>query len=306
MSVLKVDDLTKKFGQFVAVNDISFELEEGEILGFLGPNGAGKTTTLQMLVGSLTPTSGEITYFGKSLFKKREEILDQINYSTTYTSLPWNLSVKENLTFISYLYTISNRKKRLGEIIEIFKLQDLLKQTVGSLSAGQKTRVNLAKSFLNYPKVLLLDEPTASLDPDIAKYLRDFILEERKEYKVSILFTSHNMKEVEEICDRVIFINGGSIISNDTPINLAKKINMTQIELLPENPKQLTDFCLVNKNKYTQTKKYVTISLEEHEIPKFLQQLAENKILYYEISINKPTLEDYFLKASKGGFDETT
>lgn len=306
MPQLIVKDLTKSYGSFVAVDHVSFELNEGEILGFLGPNGAGKTTTLQMLVGSLTPTSGEITYFGKSLFKKREEILDQINYSTTYTSLPWNLSVKENLTFISYLYTIPNRKKRLDEIIEIFKLQDLLKQTVGSLSAGQKTRVNLAKSFLNHPKVLLLDEPTASLDPDIAKYLRDFILDERRDYKVSILFTSHNMKEVEEICDRVIFINGGSIISNDTPLNLAKKISVTQIELLPENPKKLTDFCVVNKKKHDQAKKYVTIYLEEDEIPKFLHQLAENKIFYHEISINKPTLEDYFLKASKGGFDEAT
>lgn len=115
MNSLEVKNLSKKFGSFVAVDQISFELAEGEILGFLGPNGAGKTTTLQMLVGSLTPTGGQINYFGKSLFSNREEILDQINYSTTYTSLPWNLSVKENLTFISYLYTIKNRKKRIGK-----------------------------------------------------------------------------------------------------------------------------------------------------------------------------------------------
>ena len=298
MFALEVKNLTKKFGAFTAVDGISFELEEGEILGFLGPNGAGKTTSLQMLIGSLTPTSGEIDYFGKSLFKHREEILDQLNYSTTYTSLPWNLSVEENMKFISYLYKIPNRKKRLEKIIETFKLSDLMKKRVGTLSAGQKTRLNLAKAFINFPKVLLLDEPTASLDPDIAKYLRDFILEERKEYKVSILFTSHNMKEVEEICDRVIFINSGKVIANDTPTKLAKKIDITQVELLPQNMKQLVNFCDSNSYKYVQEKKYLTISCKEEEVPGLLRKISENSVHYDEISINKPTLEDYFLKVS--------
>lgn len=298
MSVLSVKNLTKTFGKFTAVNGISFQLEEGEILGFLGPNGAGKTTTLQMLIGSLTPTEGEIEYFGKSLFHHREEILDQVNYSTTYTSLPWNLSVKENLNFISFLYTIPNRKKRLEKIIESFKLGDLMSKRVGDLSAGQKTRINLAKAFLNYPKVLLLDEPTASLDPDIAKYIRDFILEERKEYKVSMLFTSHNMKEVEEVCDRVVFINNGTIIANDTPLQLARKIDTTQVELLPENQKKLLAFCKEKNITHEINKKYVTLLIKENEVPKILRHLSENDMHYEEISINKPTLEDYFLKIS--------
>lgn len=298
MHVLEVKNLIKKFGNFTAVNSISFKLEEGEILGFLGPNGAGKTTTLQMLVGSLSPTSGEIDYFGKSLFKNREKILDQINYSTTYTSLPWNLSVEENLKFISHLYSIPNRKKRLEKIVETFKLTDLLKKRVEGLSAGQKTRLNLAKAFINYPKVLLLDEPTASLDPDIAKYIRDFILEERKEYKVSIIFTSHNMKEVEEICDRVIFINNGVIIANDTPLGLARKIDVTQVEILPENMSKTMDYCKKNELIFEQNKKYIIISIKEGEVPKLLRRLSENEIQYEEISINKPTLEDYFLKVS--------
>lgn len=298
MYALEVKNLVKQYGKFAAVDDISFDLNEGEILGFLGPNGAGKTTTLQMLIGSLTPTGGEINFFGKSLFTHREEILDQINYSTTYTSLPWNLSVKENLTFISYLYTIPNRKKRMEKIIETFKLSDLMKKRVGDLSAGQKTRINLAKAFINYPKVLLLDEPTASLDPDIAKYLRDFILEERKEYKVSMVFTSHNMKEVEEICDRVIFINGGKIIANDTPAKLAKKIDATQVELLPTNMKQIVVYCDKKGLVYEENKKYIIISIKEQEVSKFLRSLTENDIHFDEISINKPTLEDYFLKVS--------
>ena len=303
MNALEVRNLTKKFGPpaggFTAVDQISFELGEGEILGFLGPNGAGKTTTLQMLVGTLTPTEGEISYFGKSLFTNREEILDQLNYSTTYTNLPWNLSVKENLTFISYLYTIKNRKKRLEEIVESFKLQDLMKQTVGSLSAGQKTRVNLAKAFLNYPKVLLLDEPTASLDPDIAKYLRDFILNQRKEYKISILFTSHNMREVEEVCDRVIFINHGKIIANDTPLQLAKKIDATEIEILPESSvAHFLKFCEKNKISTEVAGKHIVLKVKEKEVAGLLRDLTNEKLEYSEISINKPTLEDYFLKVS--------
>lgn len=298
MPILEVKNLSKKFGSFTAVNEISFQLEEGEILGFLGPNGAGKTTTLQMLIGSLTPTSGEITYFNKSLFKHREEILDQINYSTTYTSLPWNLSVKENLNFISYLYSIPNRKKRLGKITEIFKLSELMNKRVEGLSAGQKTRLNLAKAFINYPKVLLLDEPTASLDPDIAKYIRDFILEQRKEFKVSIIFTSHNMKEVEEICDRVVFINKGKIIANDTPLGLARKIDVTQIELLPKSMEKIINYCKKNNIGFEINKPHVVISTREKEVPKILRTLSEEDIHYEEISINKPTLEDYFLKVS--------
>src|SRR5581483_8234151 len=179
MDILKVNKLTKKFGNFLAVNNIDLTLKEGEILGFLGPNGAGKTTTIQMLLGVLTPSSGEILYFGKNLAKYREEILDQLNFSSTYTNLPWRLTVYENLKFISYLYSVSNRSKKLNEIIEIFKLEDLKNKFMAQLSAGQKTRVNLAKAFLNNPKILLLDEPTASLDPDIAKYILNFIQEKR-------------------------------------------------------------------------------------------------------------------------------
>lgn len=300
MHPLIVKDLSKTFNKFRAVDSVSFDLKEGEILGFLGPNGAGKTTTLQMLMGALTPTSGEISYFGKSLFTNREEILEKINYSSTYTSLPWNLSVKENLTFISYFYKINNRKKRIEEICEIFKLQELMKQRVTELSAGQTTRVNLAKAFLNHPKILLLDEPTASLDPDIAKYLRDFILSQREEFKVSIIFTSHNMKEVEEICERVIFINKGKIIANDAPIKLAGKIDITQIELLTNDISKLEKFCNAKKIKISINNKYAFISLKEKGVPQFLKSLTEENISYEEISINKPTLEDYFLNVSLG------
>src|SRR3989344_3033352 len=205
-NVLEVKNLTKKFGNFTAVDNISFSLKEGEILGLLGPNGAGKTTTIQMLLGVLTPTSGDIKYFDKKLTENREEILEQVNFSSSYTNFPWSLTVKEVLTFISYLYSINERKKRLDKIVEMFKLDSLLRKQIHELSSGQLTKVNLAKAFINFPKVLLLDEPTASLDPDVAKYIRDFLLNQQKEFKVSIILTSHNMAEVEEVSDRVKFI----------------------------------------------------------------------------------------------------
>src|SRR3990167_4051778 len=157
MVILTVDNLTKKFKDFLAVDDVSFELKEGEILGLLGPNGAGKTTTIQMLLGALTPTSGTVSYFGKDLAKHRTEILEKVNFSSTYTNLPWLLTAKENLTYTSYLYDIPNRKQKVEEMIKQFRLEDLQNKVLNDYSAGQLTRVNLAKAFINKPQVLLLD-----------------------------------------------------------------------------------------------------------------------------------------------------
>lgn len=297
MNVLDVTGLTKKFGSFTAVDNLSFSLGEGEILGILGSNGAGKTTTIQMLLSVLTPTSGKINYFGKDLKKHREEILEQVNFSSTYTQLPWNLTVRENLTFISYLYEISNRKQRLDKIIENFHLEKLINQKVAELSAGQLTRVNLAKSFINFPKVLLLDEPTASLDPEAAKYIREFLLEERKNFQVSIIITSHNMAEVEEVCDRVIFIDRGKIIADDTPANLAKTIAICHIDLLVKDGlKRLEDYCSNKDLKYKIEGRFIIVDIKEKNIGGFLSEMTNLGVNYDEISIEKPTLEDYFLE----------
>lgn len=307
--VLEANNLNKQFGNFIAVNNISFSLKEGEILGLLGPNGAGKTTTIQMLLGVLTPTSGEVSYFGKNLNKNREEILEQVNFSSTYTNLPWALTVWQNLTYISYLYTIKDRKKRVSKIIESFKLEEIKNKKMSSLSAGQLTRVNLAKAFINYPKVLLLDEPTASLDPDVADYIRKFLLEERKNFNVSIIITSHNMSEVEEVCDRVIFINHGKIVANDTPDNLAKTIETSHIELLiKDGLKRTKDYCDKNNYVYQIKNRMIIIDVKENQIAEFLRNLADSGVHYDEISIDKPTLEDYFLEMSKkkGENNETT
>lgn len=297
MLILEVNNLTKKFGSFTAVNDISFSLKEGEILGLLGPNGAGKTTTIQMLLGVLTSSNGKIIYFGKDLNDNRSEIMEQINFSSTYTNLPWELTVEENFMFMSYLYSINNRQERIHKIIEIFKLQKIAKKQIYQLSAGQVTRVNLAKSFINFPKILLLDEPTASLDPDVANYIREFLLSERKNFQVSIIITSHNMAEVEEVCDRVIFINHGKIIADDTPENLAKTIEISHVELLVKDGlKRTIEHCQTSNINHRLEGRFIVIDLKEKEIPGFLRTLMDKGVFYDEISIEKPTLEDYFLQ----------
>ena len=300
MGILEVTNLTKKFGSFKAVDDISFDLKEGEILGMLGPNGAGKTTTIQMLLAVLTPTSGDIVYFGKNLKSHREEILEQVNFSSTYVQLPWRLTIKENLNFFAHLYQINNRKDRINKVVSIFRLEKLVNKEIHQLSAGQITRVNLAKAFINFPKVLLLDEPTASLDPEVASYIREFLLNERKNFNVSIIITSHNMAEVDEVCDRVIFINNGKIIANDTPEHLAKTIEICHLELMiKDGLKRTIEVCQKNDISYNLKSRYIIIDIKEKKLPEFLRDLMNKGVDYDEISIEKPTLEDYFLAKIK-------
>ena len=300
MNVLEVKNLTKKYNDFVAVDNVSFNLAQGEIVGFLGPNGAGKTTTLQMLLGVLLPTHGSVEYFGMELHKNRTEILEKVNFSSTYTNLPWLLTVKECLTYTSYLYKIKNRSEKVNEIVKLFKLEKLLGRRINELSAGQTTRVNLAKAFLNDPEVLLLDEPTASLDPDIAIYIRNFLLEYRKTHKLSIVITSHNMAEVTSLCDRVIFINHGKLIANDTPQNLAKTINVSHLELLiTEGIERIESLGIASK--ITKEKNRFFIELHEDQITEYLRKLHDANIHFSEIAIKKPTLEDYFLEMSVDG-----
>lgn len=297
MNILEAKNLTKKFGNFIAVDNVSFSLREVEILGFLGPNGAGKTTTIQMLLGTLLPTHGEVFYFGKDFRSHREEILEQVNFSSTYTNLPWHLTLQENLNWISYLYDIKNRKERIQKIVELSQLDEFLKKKTYELSSGQLTRINLAKAFINFPRVILLDEPTASLDPDVAKYIREFLLREQKQFQVSILLTSHNMAEIEAVCDRVIFINKGKIVADDTPENLAKSIETCHIQLfVREGLKRAIEYCSDHAFKARTEGHYLTVDLKEKSVAPFLQGLIEKGITYEEISIEKPTLEDYFLQ----------
>lgn len=295
--ILEVKNLTKQFGKFTAVDNISFSIQTGEVLGVLGPNGAGKTTTIQMLLGVMEQTKGEVSYFNKSFKNHREEILKQVNYSSTYISLPWLFTISEILECFARLYEIPDKQKRIDKLLKEFEIEDVKKKQFFMLSAGEKTRVLLVKAFLNYPKVLLLDEPTASLDPEIAIKVREFLKKEKQEYNVSMLFTSHNMSEVEEMCDRIIILDHGKIIDEDTPENLAKKISECHIELTITKEDQKAVSLFEGKNlQYQRERHRFLFSLKEKGIADFLQFLASNHITYDEIAINKPNLEDYFLQ----------
>jgi ABC-2 type transport system ATP-binding protein len=299
VNIIEVKNLTKKFGDFIAVDDVGFNLQEGEILGLLGPNGAGKTTTIQMLLAVLNSTRGNISYFGKDLKKHREEILEQVNFSSTYTNLPQDLKVREIFKYTAYFYQIKNRKEQIEKIKDLFRLSEIWEERISELSAGQITRVNLAKAFINFPRVLLLDEPTASLDPEVARYIRDFLIEERKKFKVSIILTSHNMAEVQEVCDRVIFLNNGKIVANDTPENLAKSIKIVHVEfLIKDGLKRTEEYCLNLKVPCRIKGRYITVDIKEDAVADFIEKLKIAGIQYDEISIQKPTLEDYFFQVA--------
>lgn len=300
-TVLDIKNLTKQFGKFTAVDHVSFSIKEGEILGLLGPNGAGKTTTIYMLLDVMEPTSGEIKYFGKTFKQDRSGILKKVNYSSAYISLPWLFSIDQVLSVYADLYEIPDKKKRIDKLLGEFEIEHLRKKEVQTLSAGEKARLLLTKAFLNYPEIILLDEPTASLDPDIAVKIRQFLKKEQKEYKVSMLFTSHNMTEVEEMCDRVIILNHGKIIAEDSPENLANKILMSQVELLIKNSKKAEKILEKFKFSYKLDRSIFYVDLETKKISELLSTLSNNQIEFQDISINKPGLEDYFLKISKEG-----
>jgi ABC-2 type transport system ATP-binding protein len=228
--ILEADQLVKTFGEFTALGGLSFAVTPGESLGLLGVNGAGKTTAMNLLLGLTTPTSGTVRIFGHDLWKHRIEILKQINFSSAYTSLPSNLLVWQNLTVFAKLYGVKRPKQRIEALLELLDITHLRKSVTGKLSAGESTRVNLAKALLNEPRLLLLDEPTASLDPDIADRVRKLLRSLQKETGLSILYTSHNMRDIEEVCDRLIFLHGGKVLAEGTPGDIYERFNRTSLE----------------------------------------------------------------------------
>ncbi len=286
----------------VAVDEISFELRTGEILGFLGPNGSGKTTTIQMLLGTLSSSSGTISYFGKDFALYRSEILQDVAFASTYTSLPWILTIAENLEVFGYLYGYSKKEsaKLFDPLLERFGILSKKHQRVSSLSAGQVTRLMLVKAFFIQPKIALLDEPTASLDPDIASDICSFVREQRDLKGLSILFTSHKMEEVMEICDRAIFLKEGKIIANDTPAKLAQSVSTFRIKLLITDGLKRT-ISLAEKTglAHTVTHRQIEIRIEEDKIPHFLDALSCAQVRYATIKIEEPSLEDFFLQIAK-------
>ena len=220
--IISVEDLTKTYPETKALDHLSFSLKRGEILGFLGSNGAGKTTAIHILLGLLTPTSGNVSVLGLSPLTQRHELSKRINFGSAYANLPSNLKVIENLNIFSGLYNVKNKIDKIASLLELFEIAHLKNRVTGALSSGEKTRLNLAKCLLNDPEVLLLDEPTASLDPEMADKVRSTLKNIQKQRNMSIIYTSHNMPEVEEICDRIYFIHEGRLIASGTPGEVLK------------------------------------------------------------------------------------
>lgn len=303
--ILSVQKLTKVYPgtpPLTAVNGISFDLKKGEILGLLGPNGSGKTTTIQMLLGTLTMTSGQIDYFGKDFVTNRSESLQNISFASTYTSMPWMLSVEENLITYGYLYGFNHQESRarFEPLLKRFGIEDKKTARVATLSAGQVTRLMIIKAFFIQPKIVLLDEPTASLDPDIAQDICSFLIEQRNQQGVSILFTSHKMQEVMEVCDRTIFLKLGNVIADDLPEKLARSVSKFHLKLtIVDGLKRTVAIAENSHHLYSLDHRCIEIMLDEDKIPPFLHALSDAKVVYSSIRIEEPSLENFFLQIVK-------
>jgi len=300
-TVLEVTNLLKDYGEYRAVDGISFVIKKGQVMGLLGPNGAGKSTTIQILLGITHRTGGDIRYFGKDFRTNRQACLQRINFASAYNTLQDRLSIKENLQVFAGLYQVKKPREKIASLLDYFEVSRLAGQRYRDLSAGERARVNLSKALLNDPELILMDEPTASLDPDIADKTLSLIEELRRDRGISILFTSHNMAEVARICDEVIFLNRGKIVSQDTPGNHTGRINKATVILRYSGKRSGLEAVLSRqKLAYEHTDDHtVSIHTSGDAVVPLLHQLGQANVHVRDIDIQKATLEDVFLDIAR-------
>ncbi|KKS84482.1 MAG: ABC transporter, ATPase subunit [Candidatus Gottesmanbacteria bacterium GW2011_GWB1_43_11] len=258
-----------------------------------------------MLLGIMTQTSGTVSYFGKEFTQHREEILSKINFASAYSHLQSRITVRQNLTIMAGLYDIRDPNKRIDELLDLLEVRDLVDKLYWHLSSGQKTRVVLVKALLNKPRLILMDEPTASLDPEIAQKVVELIRTLRQKENVAILYTSHNMAEVEELCDRVMIMDKGRIVAEDTPLELTKKIGTARLIVTFDAKQEIVGKYLTEKDYIHSFPRdhVVSIEVSEQDIPKVLFGLGENGVWITEVDIKKPNLEDVFLAIAGGTYE---
>ena len=230
--ILRIEGLTKDYGPVRAVDEVSFSISSGKIVGLLGPNGAGKTTTIHMILGILEPTRGSIEVFGKNLRNDRSRISKSTNFAAVYAHMPANLTVRQNLYVFGLLYEVKNLKERIEFLLHEFDLERFSDTKAGLLSSGEGSRLSIAKAVINHPRLLLLDEPTASLDPNISRLVREKIRRTVEKAKTATLWTSHNMQEIEAVCDQVLFLSHGRILLSGNPKTLPSEYGKKDLEEL--------------------------------------------------------------------------
>jgi ABC-2 type transport system ATP-binding protein len=288
--IVRAQGLTKRFGSQKAVDGINFDIWPAEIVGFLGPNGAGKTTTIRMLLDILRPNDGHLEIFGETYARNRKNILQQMNASSGSLTLPGKLSVLDNLHIFADLYGVDNSHRRVDELIERFDLGRYRHRQLYSLSSGQQVRVSLAKAFLNRPRLLLLDEPTASLDPDVADRVRHFLMDVVRDEKTTVFLTSHNMLEVEKVCSRVLFINAGRIQAEGSPRELAQRVRTWRISITTIN----------NEGHETST----VVEMDRDHVGPYLTKMVNEGNTLKSVSVHEPTLEDFFVQTARAGSND--
>jgi len=229
-TVIEINSLSKKYKNTLAVKDVNFKISKGSIIGLLGPNGCGKSTTIGMMLGLIKPTSGEVLINNKNIENNRTDLLQKMNFISPYIELPKKLTIEENLNVYGRMYGVKNLKDKIAELMEKLNLNEFKKRKTGELSSGQKNRVSLAKALINDPEILLLDEPTASLDPDVGDYVRGIIENFSSNNKKTILLASHNMNEVERLCDEVMMMKNGEIIDKGKSLDLINNHGRKNLE----------------------------------------------------------------------------
>jgi ABC-2 type transport system ATP-binding protein len=302
VNILEVKNLVKDYDTYRAVDTVSFDMHRGQVLGLLGPNGAGKSTTIQILLGITLPTSGSISYFGQDFDTHRQPILQRINFASAYNTLNGRLTVNENLTVFAGLYGLDGAKQKIAELLEFFEIGTMGNNIYWDLSAGERTRVNLVKAMLNDPELILMDEPTASLDPDIADKTLSLIEQLRTERGISILFTSHNMAEVSRICDEVIFLDKGKIVSKDTPANHIGQLKGVHVTLrFKGESKKVEDVLVAAKVTHAFSEKQVVDFKTSNKDVAHLIALIQKQVAVIDTEVQKPDLEDVFLDIARRG-----
>lgn len=310
MSVVEVKNLKKTYEKnswkpwkngrkTKALRGINFDVKEGEIFGIVGPNGAGKTTLVNILSGLLYKDTGSVKIFGKETKQNRKELADRMNVATAYSKLSGNLTIEENLRVFAKIYDVENRKEKINHVLELFEISDLRGKKIYHLSAGQKTRANLAKSFINQPEILLLDEATAGLDPHIADVTRKAIRQINEEHETTIIITSHDMEDIDSLSDRMMFLHQGKILRTGTPRELKKDIHIKVLEVtvdeVNDDFRGLIDHLDGELDENTAR---VKIEQEEHII-EILDSISEIDVTVIDIEAKNPDLNEVFKKVAR-------